>query len=196
MTSRFEDRLWHELLERHGAFLAQPSVGFVPLPARGRVAPRLRLGPLSGAAGAPAAIISAGAIGLSGGGGGASPAYAITDNPDGSVTVTIRELAATSALNGALVSMRLPVRAVAVEASCTIGAGHYRQLPLTGAGPTPLYRPFMQAGVTGMRLEPSRVPPGDTLLLGVRELSTGTLALEVALYRGGTPPCLALPSSP
>jgi hypothetical protein len=187
--SRFEDRLWSELVEQHGALLAgQPALG--PRP----VATRLPLRrPLATIAIAAAAVVAAVVIGLSTGGSGPAPAYAVTKNPDGTVNVTIDELAAAPSASNALTAMGLPIRAAAVEEACHTDQRRYRMIPEPQANPQPIFTPFLSAGVNGVRIDPARIPPGDTLLLGVREAAPRTILLEVSLYRGAAPSCLPLP---
>lgn len=193
--SRFEDRLWGELVEHHGALLAQPPALTLTPPARLRPSSLTRRRPLAVAGAALAAVAAAVVIALSSGGGPA-PAYAVTQNPDGTVTVTVRELTATPALESVLVSMGLPVRAAPVEAACRTRPGQYRQAPLPLAGQEPLYTPSHTGGVTSVTIDPRRIPDGDTLLLGVREAGPNAIVLEIALYRGATPPCLQLTPTP
>lgn len=50
------------------------------------------------------------------------PAFAVTSNPDGSVTITLNELTGVSALNAKLASMGVAVRAVPVVPGCTATA--------------------------------------------------------------------------
>jgi hypothetical protein len=191
--SRFEDRLWSELVEQHGAVLAgQPSLGLLPgaAPLRGAV-PQRR--PLATIGVAVAAVVAAIVIGLSTGGSGPAPAYAVTRNPDGTVSVTIQELAAAQSASEALARMGLPVRAAAAEESCHTDPRQYRMVPEPQANPQPIFSPFLSAGVNGVRINPTRIPAGDTLLLGVREAAPKTILLEVSLYRGAAPPCLPLP---
>ncbi len=83
MMSRFKDRLWSDLVRAHGADLSQ-----LPLPpARSRRRPRMVVGTGLGlaAAGTAAALL----VGTAG----TSPAFAVTKNNDGSITVSIRRFA-------------------------------------------------------------------------------------------------------
>src|SRR6202035_670577 len=52
----------------------------------------------------------------------ATPAFAVTNNPDGSVTITLNELTGVSDLNAKLASMGIAVRAVPVVSGCTATA--------------------------------------------------------------------------
>lgn len=193
--SRFEDRLWSELVEQHGAVLAgQPSLGLVPgaAPLRGAVALRR---PLATIGVALAAVVAAIVIGLSTGGSGPAPAYAVTRNPDGTVSVTIQELSAAQSASEALTRMGLPIRAAAVEASCQANPDRYRMAPVPETDTRRIYSPFLSGSVTGVRISPSSIPAGDTLLLGVHEAAPKAIVLEVSLYRGAAPPCLPLPAT-
>ena len=68
-------------------------------------------------------------IGLSSGGG--SPAYAVTSNPDGTITVTIRELAGVTGADETLSSQGVPVRVVHCEAGCPVRRGEYDSVRLS-----------------------------------------------------------------
>jgi hypothetical protein len=100
MTSRYEDALWDELVDNHHDELADLRM---PPPA-----PRRRPKALAGAtvltAGAGAAVIVISASSTT------APAYAVTRNPNGSVSVTLRRLSAIADVNARLKA--LGVRAV------------------------------------------------------------------------------------
>jgi hypothetical protein len=180
--SRFEDRLWAELVERHTALAAQP--GAVPARRRTSRAPLRRLLPI-----AVTALIAAVAIVLAGGlgSGGGTPAYAVTQNPDGTVTVTIRELVGVEGADNQLETLGVPVRVAAPEAGCVTSS--YTPVRLTAAMHATLFH-YTSTGPRGVQIDPAAIPVGDTLLLSAREAGQGVVALAVTLYRGQAPPCL------
>ena len=107
-----------------------------------------------------------------------SPAYAVSQNRDGTVTVRVQQLAAVGGLNERLRTLHVPARVVAVAAAC--GQLMYREIS-----------PSIHANVSATRFDPRAIPHGQTLLLA------SWLAghqVQVAIARqvaGRTPACLA-----
>jgi hypothetical protein len=190
-VSRFEDRLWDELVEQHGALLLDPPPAALPharvRARRLRWTARRRL-PIAALGTALAGVVAALVIGLSGGGG--TPAYAVTSNGDGTITVTIREIVGIEGANGKLKALGVPVRVVPAEPGCpAVGAApdrvsperHHAILSLIG-----------RSGSASAKITPAAIPSGDTLVLGVHQLDAGTIALSRVLYKGPGRSCLPL----
>jgi hypothetical protein len=97
--SKFADQLWRDLVQEHGATLAnadRPGPGRAPLLRR----PRVLAGSTLGLAGVGTALaLTLGAAG--------TPAYAVTTNGDGSVLVTINQISALPQANAKLTAMRI-----------------------------------------------------------------------------------------
>ena len=74
--------------------------------------PRIVAGGATAAVAATAAVLALGAATT------APPAFAVTDNRDGSVTITLNEITGVSGLNAELASMGIAVRAVPVVSGC------------------------------------------------------------------------------
>jgi hypothetical protein len=192
--SRFEDRLWTELVEQHGQLLADGPLRPVSAPrehapARRRGRARSRAG-LTALGLAVAAALAAVVIGLSSGP--PTSAYAVVSNPNGTVTVTIRELAGISGADEKLVALGIPVRVVPSEAACPTRPGQYesaRISPELSERISHLAGPPSSAAIV---IDPSVIPPGDTVVIAARTLEPGVLALQTVLYEGATPPCLPL----
>jgi hypothetical protein len=186
VVARFEDRLWSELVEQHGALLAEPPARARP-PARER---RLvRRGPLAALGLALAAGVAALVIALGGHGGGS--AYAVVPNADGTVTVTISELAGVEPANERLAELGLPVRAAAVEAGCPVSR---RQLPFVHLPPDQtraLYEPIVGRDGVSLRVNPKAIPHGDTLLLSADEPRAGFVFMRGLVIEGAAPSCVA-----
>jgi hypothetical protein len=106
--NRFEDRLIGDLMEEHGLALAELQR---PEPNRRSHRPLW----LSGAAVAVAAVIAT-SVTLAGGGG--TPAYAVTRNPNGTVSLTLTDLAGIAGANAELRRLGLPVLVVAFGQNC------------------------------------------------------------------------------
>jgi hypothetical protein len=185
--SRFEDRLWSELVEQHGALLADAPLTLAPSQGRAEARRRRRLAPLAALGLALAAAVTAIAIGLSSGGG--TPAYAVLSNPDGTVTVTIRQLVGVKGADEKLASLGVPVRVVRSEAGCLLRSGEYKTPRIS---PELFQRISKLAGPASIVITPSAIPSGDTIVIGARELAPGAVGLQTGIYEGTTPPCLPL----
>jgi hypothetical protein len=217
--SRFQERLWDELVRDHAAALAYPAAARSPLrslpiveeehrpaalrrrPARPgwqsppelpapRRRPAPRLGALLLAPGRLAATLAALAATvavvtiLSTTGTTPSSAYAVTQNPDGTITVTIEELTGVTGANSQLARLAVNVRVVPVKAGCPAP---------TGIVPTP---PSLAARIAhtqgqGLAIRPDLVPAGETLLLTAREAGP-VVDLSYSLYRGALPSCIGI----
>jgi hypothetical protein len=193
-VSKFQDRLWDELVEQHGALLLEPPATFLPrTPAPTRRAPWAPRRSLSiiGLGAAVAGVLAALVIGLGGGSSG-TPAYAVTSNGDGTITVRIREIVGIEGANAKLAALGVPVRVVTVEPNC----------PAVGEGSTPdRVSPERQhtimsligtPGIASVKVTPAAIPSGDTLVIGARQLDAGAIAMSGALYRGPGRSCLPL----
>lgn len=203
--SRFEDRLLAELLEQHGSVLAdlpaRPLPASVPARSRRRLpAPRLRpqipgLLPLGAVALALAAALAAIVIGFgSGGGGGGTPAYAVVQNGDGTVTVTIRELLGIDGANRELRTLGVRATVVRSERSCPTRPGRYKAADLPAELSHRIASGSGAPGAPSVVLDPSAIPPRDTVVIGVRKLDAhggpAAAGLEIGVYEGAVPPCL------
>jgi len=113
----------HEPDERplFGAMRQQIQITQMPAPrliprvptVRFAARPRMLAGGATGVAGAAAAAVLAISAATS-----APAAFAVTNNPDGSVTITLNEITGVSGLNAKLASMGIAVRAVPVVSGC------------------------------------------------------------------------------
>jgi len=122
--SKYTDHLWQDLVREHGSTLSQVDR---PQSGRARVLrrPRFLAGSALGLAGAGTALVLA----LGGG----TPAYAITTNSDGSVTVQINDATSLPQANAKLTTMGIDEQVTIYMASgpavvngpvvCTPGPG-------------------------------------------------------------------------
>jgi hypothetical protein len=179
VTSSFEDRLWTELVREHGekirtapratamlaASVAAPDSS-TPRVARRRLRrPALLTGTALGTAGVATAAVLALTATTS------APAFAVTDNADGTVTVTLKHISAISALNAELAHDAIPAKAVPLTATCpTRGVPHY--MP---AGTNP--------STYTITIVPREIPAGYTAVLAASEHSSG----QVELLQGAVP---------
>jgi hypothetical protein len=158
--STFEDRLWSALVREHGDQMQLPKVSARTTPRR----PALITGTALAAAVAAAAVIILTATT-------STPAYAVTRNSDGTVTVTLDDVAAITALNAELARDRIAAKAVPLTADC----------------PTPGFPNALPAGTNPSRytitIVPADIPAGYTAIVAASQNSSG----EVRLAQGALP---------
>jgi hypothetical protein len=216
--SRFEDELWETLVRDHGAASVQRGShsgdGATSVQggrrsegesfgqrgsASARVARRRRLVPLAVAA-AALVLATATVVALMSAGSGPSAAYAVVQNPDGSVTLTLDEVLGVTPADEELA--RLGVRAVVakVEAGCNeVGQtvtpprpGSVREMVETAkVGDGLANAPKGLGGLTWV-IHPAAIPPGDTLRLSVQIDPYSRIPAvggSLALFRGAAPRC-------
>ncbi len=179
--SAFEERLWQELVRDHSDALMYGPIAELPR----RRTPTRALAAVATLAAALAAIV------LWLGGGRGEPAYAVTQHPDGTVTITIRRLVGVQGADARLAQLGVPVRTVAIEAGCRVSGSRFtpaRVSPKTFDRIRRVVRPG-----PSVRVQPAAIPAGDTLLLAARPTG-GVVALHEALYKGPAPSCLPLPT--
>jgi hypothetical protein len=105
---KFEDQLLGDLMREHGPALATAQ----------RPAPSNRR-PVWIAAGA-VALAGAVTVGLTFVDGGTPAAYAVNQNADGSITISIKDIAAIDPANKALERLGVPIRAVPARPDCAL----------------------------------------------------------------------------
>jgi hypothetical protein len=196
--SRFQERLWDELVHEHAAALAYPTGSRDLVPRLTIVEPRMaaRLGrsrlraaglllrPRRLAAGLAAiAAIAATVSLLTTTGTTPSAAYAVTQNADGTVTVTIAEMLGISDANTQLEKLGVMVRVIPVQAGCSTSG---QIVPY----PPPLFGRLMQPRGQGFVIRPDLIPTGETLVLAARRIGIA-VGMTSALYRGPVPSCVA-----
>jgi hypothetical protein len=113
------------------------------------------------------------------------PAFAVTKNHDGSVTVSIARLAGIPAANARLAALGYRVRVVQVADGC--GAAAPRAVRLSGA-PAPAAVRRAQ-----VRFDPRQVPPGRVLVIPASR-SGQTISIHPGhMIHGQVPACLPPP---
>jgi hypothetical protein len=192
-VARFEERLWGELVEQHGALLADAPAR-APIAGRDSrwVSPRRRWAPAVAVATTAAVALAAIVIGL-GSGSRTSSAFAVVRNADGTVSVTIAELAGVDGADARLAALGVPARVVRSEGSCPTRPGEFKPARITGEQSQAAARP---SGPGSVVIVPGAVPAGDTVVIGARELpphsGATVVGLEFEVYEGATPPCLPI----
>jgi hypothetical protein len=166
--NRFADQLFDDLMEEHGPALAAAQVPAAP---RRRVAHPVRL---LAVAGGIAAVVAG--VGLLTAGGG-TPAYAVTANANGSVSLDVYDQSGIAGANQALQKMGdKQVDVVPVRAGCpsitslpkVSGSTKYQFWEIDGTRLDP------NGKVT---INPHNIPKGETLLVPVETIGKGTYAL-------------------
>lgn len=172
--SKFEDRLWSELVCDYGPELA--SQRRVELPARSR--PRAPMVAVAVALlGALVAVVLATTTGTS-----TSEAYVVSQSSDGTVTVSINELTGISGANAQLASLGVKVRVAAVEPDCS-QVGQIVRIP-------PALAPDLAVlSGQGVTIQPNLIPQEDTLVLSARQVGQA-VALSYGLYQDPPPTCV------
>lgn len=183
--SRFTDRLWGELVREHGAALAQIR----RKPGRRVSRPRILAGTGAGlaAVGAAAALLVGAAD--------TSPAFAVTKNHDGSVTLTIRGMGGLRAANARLRALGYRARLVEVAPGCATGALPSRGMPWTETVPPALAPAAAQVSIH-TRFDPHQIPAHRLLVIAAWVQSRRISIAPAHLVRGAAPVCLPAPPPP
>jgi hypothetical protein len=183
---KFEDRLWREVVRRHGADLAQTTRP--PTKRTRRAGPRL----LAGTSVALAAAVTAVALLLSAAS--SPPAFAVNRNADGTYTVTLQQFAAIHGANAKLASLGIRARLVEFTTGCTVkalppAAVHAMRLAQSVAG-----RAAPQTATA--RLDPRKIPPGKWQVIPAYRVR-GTVQVEKPhLIQGQAPACISTVVAP
>src|SRR5258708_7483409 len=106
--SKFEDRLWREIVRRHAAHLGEVTRPAVKRARRAR--PRLLAGTSVALAGVGAMLVLALVLSAAS----SPPAFAVSRNADGTYTVSLQKLAAIHGANARLAALGIRARLVEV----------------------------------------------------------------------------------
>jgi uncharacterized membrane protein YgcG len=183
--SKFEDRLWRDLVRRYGADLAEMTT---PASRRARRArPRL----LAGTSVALAGIGTVAALLLSAAS--SPPAFAVSRNADGTYTVSLQKLAAIHGANAKLAALGIRARLVEVTQDCQLkalppAAVHAMQLAQSMAGKAP------QVAVA--RLDPRKIPPGKWQVIPTYRVASAVHIDKAHLIQGQAPVCISTVVAP
>ena len=185
--TKFADELFDDLMREHGAALARTR----PPAPRPHIATRRTLL----AAGTACAAVAATAGGLVAASG--TPAYAVTTNPDGTVTLAVHQEAGIAGANTKLHQLGDgQVVVVPVRAGCpSLGSLPAPKVPIRGHIAT-------QTGVSrdgSVTVKAKGIPAGDILVVGFETFRHGN---EMGAFGGGkltsapAPSCVSLPRPP
>jgi len=190
--TRFEDRLFGQLMAEHGHQLRA-----VERPAPARRPRRLRR-PAWLAAGGAGTVAAVTAVVLTLGSAPASAAYSVTRHADGTVTVSVSRASGVAGADAALRRLRARVVVVPVRPGCpAIGS-----LPR----PRPAPHPSVTVGTTvnrhghrsvTVKIGRGGIPRGDTMILAFsRSRRSGTSLGAGGIITGRVPRCVSLAPAP
>lgn len=167
----FEDRLWADLVREHADEIRIHGTSS-PRHTTSRRRPALLTGTAIAAAGLiAAAVLAVNAITA------APPAYAVATNPDGTVTVTLNDIQAITALNAELARDGIRAKAIPITADCPVH-GFPNAMP---AGTDP--------STYTITIVPSDIPAGYTAVVAVGENASGQVALAQGAFPSPAPAC-------
>jgi len=156
--TKFADQLYDDLMREHGSLLADTKPHAASRP---RIAPRRALL----AAGAGGLAIAAAVGGLVAGGG--SPAYALTTNPDGTITLAVYQASGIAQANARLRQLGDDVVVVPIRPGCP---------PLRPPALSPKGK-LVSLGVgrsrDGSITVRGRAPAGDIIVVGIQTTPNG-----------------------
>jgi hypothetical protein len=176
----FADQLFTDLMLEHGSSLATTRR---PAPAPRRHPVRVAGGLVGAAAAATTGIVL-----FTGG----SPAYALTDNPNGSVTLEINKPSGIAEANEAFAARGDRVVVVPVRSDCPdIGSLAAPADPGSGTTTTSTAR----RDGSSITLDVQGIPANRTALVGVDSSGEGTW-MGTAMISGAAPECVSLAASP
>ncbi len=189
--TEFKDRLWRDLVREHGADLARIS--------RPATRPRLRPRPRV-LAGTTLGLTAAGTItALLLGATASTPAFAVTKNPDGTISVTIRSAQGIAGANAKLASLGVRAQAVPALAGCPKRSAvppnaQVKQTPTPTKTAERIRQVLIniharQPGLVSVAIKPGQIPAGKTLVLGARSGAPPRAMLLAKALAAGRGPC-------
>jgi len=176
--TKFADQLYDDLMRQHGSLLADTRPHAA---SRRHIAPRRVLL----AAGAGGLAVAATAAGLAAGSG--SPAYALTTNSDGTITLAVYQASGIAQANAKLHQLGDDVVVVPIRPGCppprppavspkgkliSLGVGKSRNRSITVSG---------------------HAPAGDIIVVGIQTTPNGT-AVVSRVSSLPAPACISLPA--
>ena len=185
--TKFADQLFDDLMREHGSALARTRP---PAPRRHMATRRTLL-----AAGTACAAVAAtaGALVASGG----TPAYAVTANPDGTVTLAVYQ---NSGMAGANARLRQLGDGQVVVVPVKAGCPSLRSLPAPAVPPHGHLA--VQAGSSrngSVTVKAKGIPAGDILVVGFESTAHGGTLTSIGGGKLTSPPapkCVSLPQAP
>jgi hypothetical protein len=180
MTSRYEDALWDEIVENHYDEIADLRM---PAPTPRRRPKALVGATVLTAVGAGVAVIAISASSTT------APAYAVTRNSDGSVSVTLRQLSAIADVNARL--KELGVQAVVTRTGGECSSVPTKIVRLSPVRVSPSTAPGASWSTKQVTIPGSSpAPPGVVHVLIARRNAGGRIALVQGQSNAPVPACV------
>jgi hypothetical protein len=180
---KFEDSLWAELQHEHGQALLHNMAK--------RHSRRTRR--WIGAA-AVVTVLGTGALAASAYFGGAPPAYAVVDNPDGSVTLTLREIQEFDAATAELRKHGIRAFAVPIRKDCSWDEwSKIENIQLLDPNQTSAVE-WNIDNLHQMKIHRERIPADAQLVLSAIQRGRG-LQFSAGYARGELPKCVPMQGS-
>jgi hypothetical protein len=171
--STFEDRLWSQLVDEHGdRMVIRPKAR-----AASRHQTRNQPALITSTAVAVTALAVAAVLAFTATTS-TPPAYAVTTNPDGTVTVTLNDISALTGLNAELARDGIDAEAVPLTATCP-----------TRAFPHPMPAGTDPSSYTIM-IVPKDIPAGYTAVVAASENASGQITLVQGAWPSPGPSCI------
>jgi hypothetical protein len=187
--TRFADQLFDDLIREHGSALANVRP---PAPARRAAVRRSALAVAGGGVAAAAA-----AAGVLASVGGATPAYAVTTHPDGTVTLSVYQKSGFSGANAKLHELGdSRVYVVPVGPGCP-SMGSLPAPGVPGSGRLSVQSSVSASG--SVTVNAKGIPAGDILVVGFETTTSGNSRTSLGaakLTTGPAPSCVSLPAPP
>ena len=182
--TKFEDNLWREVEEKYGSELSQAPG---PVHSQSRLRGPMLAGTSLGVVGAgTAAVLVLTAAG-------SSPAFAVTSQPNGNVSVVIRRIEGIPGANRRLAQLGIHARAVRVADGCQVlpAPGMLRAVPITTLVRNGR-RNWIGNRVSTLRAEirPAQIPSGRTLVIPAVRAGRVVRLVRGRAIPGAVPACL------
>jgi hypothetical protein len=184
--SKFADHLYEDLMAEHGSALST-----TPVPAAASGARRRIARPAWATAGAVAAA-GATALGVTVFGGAAS-AYAVTDNHDGTVTVSVSKAAGIDGANTQLQRMGARVVVLQADPGCPSLQSFAAHNP--GDGKVTIGMTVGSQGPGSITVQAQGLPDNETALVAF-SFDGGKATAAMVPIHGPIPTCVSLPTTP
>ena len=185
--TKFADQLYEDLLREHGAALGALSED---RPAATTARRRHRAARPAWLTAGVAGVTAAATVGFVLFGGSAGAAYAVTQNPDGTVSVAVHAASAINAANTTLKTMGVRVVVVPVRDGCP------RLDTVTSPQPHGEISILVRGGDSAaITVSAKGIPANETLVLGFESVRGGVVTAG-GLVKGKVPSCISLPAPP
>jgi hypothetical protein len=181
--TKFEDNLWREVEQKYGSELSEAPGPVHSRPLRGPVLAGTTLG-IVGASTAAALVFTAA---------GSSPAFAVTSQPNGNVSVVIRRVEGIPGANRRLAQLGIHARAVQVADGCQVLPAPRVLRAVAVATLVPNGHAKWIRGTTGTVkavIRPSQIPSGRTLVIPAMRAGSRVRLVRGRAVVGVVPACL------